>query len=135
MADLFGNNFRTLESTLIAREKLQNAISGNIANVDTPNHGVDSREFSDFLAAEQQRGGTDHLAATQPGHFRDAPSSSASSTSLFHANRSQRIDGNSVDLQKEMARMAENQLMHDMANTMLKRNMTGLLNAIKEGNR
>jgi len=134
MADLFGNKFHTLESTLIAREQLQRSISSNIANADTPNYAADERSFADFLSVQQGRATSEHLAATQPGHFREAPGGGLGS-SLFHQKPNQRMDGNNVDAQQEMARMAENQLMHDLAGAMLKGKLNGLLNAIKEGNR
>lgn len=43
------------------------------------------------------------------------------------------LDGNTVDMQKEMANMAENQLMHELTIRLIKGKLSGLSNAIKEG--
>jgi len=43
------------------------------------------------------------------------------------------MDGSNVDIQKEMARMSENQLMHELSMKLIKGKLSGLLNAIKEG--
>ena len=46
-----------------------------------------------------------------------------------------RLDGNNVDPQQEMARMAENQLMHELTMRLVKGKINSLANAIKEGGR
>ena len=49
------------------------------------------------------------------------------------AHGRQRLDGNTVDPQREMVNMAENQLMHELTMRMIKGKLGGLANAIKEG--
>jgi len=134
MADMFSSGFRQLESTLIARERAQGVHSSNIANVDTPNYRADQRTFSDFMAEQQTGKNSGPVATTHGMHFKDINNAQPSSSgSLYHTEPSRRMDGNTVDLQEEMARMSETQLMHDLAMRLIKGKLSGLSNAIKEG--
>jgi len=133
MMGLLGAGFHTLEATMVAREKLQTSIASNIANAETPNYQSDQRHFSDFLAIEQSHDSGSRASTTNPMHFADTDSKSSMSLSLFHHQTSNKMDGNTVDVQKEMARMSENQLMHELSMRLIKGKISGLKNAIKEG--
>jgi len=132
MSALFGSGFRTMEAALAAREQLQATYASNIANADTPHAHADTRTFEDFLADETRKMslpetsmkanlGNDHSRLTLG---RD-----------HQGSRSASIDGNNVDMQKEMAGMAENQLMHDLTLRLLKGKLDGLGNLITAGGR
>jgi len=132
-ATLFGKGFLKLQNALSARERMQGMYSANIANADTPNYRADQRNFADFMAAQQPGGTHDGLARTQPGHMSASTSSSSPDTAFGHSDATQRMDGNSVDMQKEMTGMAENQLMHELTIRLLKGRLNGMKNAIREG--
>jgi len=135
MVDMFGTGFQRLESAVIAREKAQGVHSTNIANADTPNYRADQRSFSDFMAEQQSGRSSGPVATTHGKHFKDTGNGYLSGNSLYDAGPARRMDGNTVDMQKEMARMSETQLMHDLAMRLIKGKLSGLTNAIKEGNR
>jgi flagellar basal-body rod protein FlgB len=125
---LFSAGFLKLEAAASAREKMQTVHSSNIANADTPNYKADTRTFADFLAAKQSESG---LVRTNARHM-----DSLSSGSLVSSvSTVQRMDGNSVDLQQEMADLAENQMMHELSLKLLKGRISGLSNTIKETGR
>jgi flagellar basal-body rod protein FlgB len=128
MSGLFGSGFHNLETALIAREQLQTTHASNIANADTPNYRADRRTFGDLFALEQAR-------RNQPEHSQlfESGSSIFQGSRIDSARSSLRLDGNTVDTQREMARMAENQLMHELTMRMIKGKISGLTNAIKEG--
>jgi flagellar basal-body rod protein FlgB len=128
MSGLFSSGFINLETAMVAREKLQTTHASNIANADTPNYQADTRTFADMFASEQAR-----RSQLQPGQFSESNSNVLQNSRLDSASSSFRLDGNTVDTQKEMARMAENQLMHELTMRMLKGKISGLANAIKEG--
>jgi len=134
MIDMLGDGFQRLESSLLAREKAQGVTSSNIANADTPNYRSDGRTFADFYAEQRAHSGVGKPAATHAGHISDNSSSRVSST-VFDYTPSRRMDGNTVDVQKEMANRSENQPMHELSMRLVKGRLNGLLNAIKEGNR
>lgn len=139
VAGLFNQEFKTLSNALSARERMQSVHAANIANADTPNYHADTRSFADFLAAKQVDSGVSEgsarLAATRPGHIPIVESSSWQGLLVTQRNTAQRMDGNSVDLQKEMAGMAENQLMHDMTMRLLKKRLDMMANVVREAGR
>ena len=128
MSGLFTTGFRNLETALIARESLQITHASNIANADTPHYRADTRTFEDVFAAEQMR-----RDRSDERHFSVTDSELMQKSKIEPANISQRLDGNNVDPQLEMARMAENQLMHELTMRLIKGKISGLANAIKEG--
>jgi len=132
MIDMFGSGFQRLAATLVARERMQAVITSNIANADTPNYQADQRTFASFLE-EQSVGIRAQAATTNRKHFSDISHERLGGGSIFQQHQSRRMDGNSVDLQQEMARLSENQLMHELSMRLLKGRMDGLRNAIREG--
>ncbi len=135
MITMFGNGFQQLEAALSAREQAQRVNASNIANADTPNFHADTRTFADFLAAEQHRRSGVSTATTHAMHFRGNNNGFTMESPFQSSIKTQRMDGNTVDMQKEMARMSENQLMHELTVRLLKGRLNGLANAIKEGSR
>ncbi len=133
MIDMFGSGFQRLESALVAREQAQGVHSSNVANADTPNYRADSRTFSDFLAEQQTGKNSGPVATTHAAHMNGTSNGHLASGSVFDSQPSRRMDGNTVDMQKEMARMSENQLMHELAMRLVKGKLSGLSNAIREG--
>lgn len=137
--ELTGSGFRQIEATLVARERMQSAISSNIANAETPNFQADQRKFADFLSDQLAATRTGHAAVTHRNHFADIAADRngdhALSLGVFQHRTPHKMDGNSVDIQQEMARMSENQLMHELSMRLVKGKINGLMNAIKEGNR
>jgi len=135
MITLFGNGFQKLESAMVAREQAQAVNASNIANADTPNYHADTRTFADFLAAQQSRHASGSPVATHPMHFAAKSTQSSMDTSFQQTVKTRRMDGNTVDMQQEMARMSENQLMHELTIRLLKGRLSGLANVIKEASR
>lgn len=133
VASLFDRQFNTLANALSARERMQDVFSANIANADTPNYHADTRSFADFLAERQQAtADSGQVATTHAGHMHAGASSDWQDMLVTHNNSAQRMDGNTVDLQKEMADMAQNQLMHDMTMRIIKKRLDMMSNAIRE---
>jgi len=129
----FDHGFSRLEATLQSRERMQAVHSSNIANADTPNYRADGRTFDDYLNA-RLNGSAMPLATSQAGHMQ-LESVSRHEPEWRSGGDVQRADGNTVDLQKEMARMSENQLMHELSLRMIRGRINILTNAIKEGSR
>jgi len=131
---LFGNKFEYLESALQAREKLQLIHSANIANADTPNYRADTQTFADFMNREA---GSTHgvpLATTHPNHITSSRTSGLLTNTSEDEALQPGMDGNSVDLQEEMAAMTENQLQHTLLIRLLQGKMHGLSVAIRGRN-
>jgi len=130
---IFGKKFEYLEAALQARERLQLTHSANIANADTPNYRADTRTFADFMG----RSGLTHdspLATTHPNHISEGQTGSLSDAGSEERNAQSGMDGNSVNLQEEMASMTENQLQHTLIIRLLQGKMHGLSIAIRGRN-
>lgn len=128
MSGLFSSGFLKLETAMVAREKLQTTYASNIANADTPNYQADTRTFDEIFAVEQAR-----RNKQERGLFSESSSNILQGSRFDSKDSPFRLDGNTVDTQKEMALMAENQLMHELSMRMIKGKISGLANAIKEG--
>ncbi len=131
--EMLGSGFQRLEAAMVARERMQSVLSSNIANAETPNFKADNRSFADFLSEQQGAVRTGKASTTNRMHFSDISSDRHLSQGLFEQKTAQKMDGNNVNIQQEMVRMSENQLMHELAMRLLKGKLGGLMNAIKEG--
>lgn len=107
---LFTDNTLSLSQlALDGLSRKQNAISSNIANVDTPGYSAKTVDFQSTLqkAVEDQ----DHLSLkkSDPRHL----SSTTDTVSFATTNRSggtERADGNNVDIDVELMDMSETQI-------------------------
>ena len=131
MSGLFTTGFQSLEAALTARERMQSSHAANIANADTPHYHADTRTFEDFLQAEKSKQAQAGMSSPQGSSF--TASDFGSTGSRNESFEGKRLDGNTVDPQKEMVSMAENQLMHELTMRLIKGKLGGLANAIKEG--
>ncbi len=132
--DMFNGGFQRLASSMIAHEKMQGAITSNISNADTPNYKADQRSFANFLTEQNSLNNSSKAATTNSKHIANT-SPTRLAGNIFQQDQSRKMDGNSVDIQTEMARMSENQLMHELSIQLVKGRLNGLMNAVKEGNR
>lgn len=80
------------------------AIASNVANADTPGYRAVDLSFGRQL--EQARMG---LATTHPGH-RNGSAGLAGRDALAWSGGLPRRDGNDVDIDREMAKLAKNQI-------------------------
>jgi flagellar basal-body rod protein FlgB len=143
MPDLVRNDLTTklLEKALDGLSLRQQAISNNMANVDTPNFKATEVSFEDDLHAALKRqpsadslelrtSDARHIGAFEPV---DVDSVQARSTQLL--TTSMRNDGNNVDVDREMTRLAETQLFFQAATQLVNVKFNQLKQAIWEGKR
>ena len=94
----------------------QRVIANNVANVDTPNFKRSEVSFQDKLQAVIKGQHEGRLATTHPKHISDAPRVALQDVrpEIYRVNNtSLRADGNNVDLDTEMARLAQVQLLYN----------------------
>ncbi|MCE5300223.1 MAG: flagellar basal body rod protein FlgB [Spirochaetia bacterium] len=114
---LSGNIYQILEKSLNASALQQQMISNNIANVDTPGYKRSEVVFQSKL--EQALNNTEKnylpLMVTHKDHIQltqDFSINSIEPEIVTNAETSMRNDGNNVDIDSEMAHMAENTAMY-----------------------
>lgn len=133
---LFGQSMNRLEEALNVRSKKHQVITTNIANQDTPEYKAKTLNFKDALKAAAGDGTTIAMSKTDKGHL--SPQSQAKGPisdqiKLAEAGRTTRLDGNTVEAEKEMTRLAENTFMYQATAQLISGKFRGLKNVISEG--
>lgn len=122
---LFDTTFQTLDLALGAAGKRQEVLANNLANVNTPGYKRLDVQFDGMLAkaVEAARAGDDsQLASLRPGVSTDA-------------SVAVRADGNSVDVDQEMANLAENNIRYNALVQMTQKKLETLKYVISDGRR
>lgn len=138
---LFNTTVELLGKSVDLRVKNQNLIASNIANAETPHYVPKALVFEEELQGAikgSQRGG----AASAEPNARHIPIQSSGSKNALRSVTGKIVetpaktpgkDGNAVELENEMGKMAENQLMFNASVQMLTKKFEGLRTAIREG--
>jgi flagellar basal-body rod protein FlgB len=126
---IFGKTFNVLEKSLNILNKRQTLISSNIANLDTP--GYKPREINFREALDKAiHNKTVGMFQTHPRHFDSIKGYSGD----VYIDPDQTSNGvHYVDIDKEMTKLAENNLMYKTGVEVLLRKLAALKHAIIEG--
>jgi len=127
---LFDRTIGLLEKTLDLRMQNQQAISANIANVDTPGYRAVHLEFEEGLkhALAAADSGIAPEAGAAGGDF-----SRVQARVVRVADPSGIGDRNGVNLDEEMIDLAENQMLYEAATQMISKKLGLLRYVIQEG--
>lgn len=123
--ELFDTTFRTLDLALGAAGKRQEVLANNLANVNTPGYKRLDVNFDAELAKA--------LDAKRSGDDGDAISSLRPTVSADASAISVRADGNSVDVDQEMAFLAENNIRYNALVQLSAKKLEGLKYVIADG--
>ncbi len=99
-----------LEQGIDGASRRQNYISNNIANADTPGY---KREDIDFKSALRKLAGPERgitPSRTRSNHLTGGDISNSRINNFKERNTSFRVDGSNVDIEREMAEMAKNNI-------------------------
>lgn len=135
-AGIFDGTISLLQKSLNVRSVQHQALSSNVANADTPNykafHVEVEREMEKFAAdpgrLQMRRTQSTHMPVAAVSEVR--ATARASDTPQF----SLRGDGNTVDIDRSMADLAENNLLYNTAAQIIQQKFQGLKSAILGGN-
>lgn len=128
LADMFGSRgFRALEGGLGALSLRHRVIANNIANSNTPGFKKSEVSFARELAAFLEAGGGGAGGGAGGARFQPRV--------LRVDTTAQRVDGNNVDVEEEMAKLAENTLLYQAVSRRLSGKISLLRLAITEGRR
>lgn len=129
---LFSNTIHSLEKALDYSALRQKVISNNIANVDTPNYKAQDVSFKNLLANE-----TDNLMRanrTNEKHIEFTSSKRSNSPLIAKNDTAYNHNGNNVDIDKEMALLAENQIYYNAITQRISGKFNTLKTVVKGGN-
>ena len=132
---LFEGAISVLQKSLNQASLRHSVITSNIANIDTPNYKAFEVVMEDVRQKKGGFSGTLQLVRTEPQHLNGRRQASdqvkikASQPLPFNL----RADGNTVDLDRTMGKLAENTIMYRIAAQLIRRKFQGLKNVIKGG--
>jgi flagellar basal-body rod protein FlgB len=137
---LFGFTQQLLELSMRVRSARHELLSANIANADTPGYRPKDLDFTSVMrsALDDREVKPDEVRARRA----DSGANGIDIQSMvyepeFPNNRhgEDRLDGNGVSIDRQMALMSENSLAYEASLTLLSRALAGLRYAISEGRR
>jgi len=135
--DMFKGTYG-LQKALDASWQNNKAIIGNIANADTPGYKKQNTDFGTALAKAVGKGNLDG-ATPNPNHIPISgqsagnSSSSAATGSYTDTSSSMRLDGNNVDIEDEMAKLAKNNILYSALTQKIAGEFSKLRQAISGG--
>ncbi len=132
---LFKGTIPLLEKALDLRSLKHNVTVSNIANKDTPNYKafdvVVEEELEKVMGSEKELG----LKRSSRGHLSGRSTGSGGARPVID-NTSQlsfKRDGNTVNIDKEMAKLSANNLMYDALAQIVSKKFRGLKDVIQGG--
>jgi flagellar basal-body rod protein FlgB len=133
---LFSTTVELLGKNIDLRARHQNLIASNVANAETPNYVPKSLAFEDELQGALKGGGK-AAAVTNNRHLplKGAASRIQSVTGRVVETpaKTPGKDGNAVEIENEMGRMMENQIMYSASVQILAKKFEGIKTALREG--
>ena len=132
---LFDKTMTSLEQSLNLRSMNQKLIVSNIANMDTPRYKAFKMMVDENLQDTAQGGPRLTMTRTQVGHLNTTGKSPESGrlARVESNDLSLRGDGNTVELDTEMANLAENTLKYNTTTRIISNKFKLLKDVIKGG--
>lgn len=130
MAISFDNALGIHDDAMLLRARRAEVIANNIANADTPNYLARDLDFKSILegvSAEQEL----TMTRTNDGHESGFLNPDMAADLMYRIPTQASVDGNSVEVQEEMASYTENALAYQSSFTFLDKKFKGLMSAIK----
>jgi flagellar basal-body rod protein FlgB len=119
--NFFGPHLSHLQRALSRTAERHSLLTANIANLNTPGYKRKDLDFS--IALDEELG----QAGGEPGL------SAPDRISRIDSSASLRLDGNTVDLEREVMSLAETELRYQALSDMASQHIAGLKNVIREG--
>jgi flagellar basal-body rod protein FlgB len=131
MRELGDSTIGTLAGWLRGLSARQQAISNNIANIDTPGYIRQEAPFEAELRRAIGRGAAS-LATTDPGHIPvGGRAEHQLGTQAAQLLTSSRMDGNDVSIDQEMVTLAETQLRYQAASSALSKKLQTIRDVLR----
>jgi flagellar basal-body rod protein FlgB len=133
MINKLDNALNFHHTALNVRSARQELLSSNVANADTPNFKARDVDFSsvlhDALSSNSNKSG---LTTTSSRHIGSGSENIVTSQALYRVPQQPSADGNTVDMDTERTRFADNSIKYDASITFISGQIRGLLSAIQE---
>ncbi|MBT6324838.1 MAG: flagellar basal body rod protein FlgB [Bdellovibrionales bacterium] len=134
--DLNDRTLKALATSLNFRQLRQELLTANIANAETPGYKAKRLDFEKALARAIDLDDSQTLNTDNSGHYNVGGGGFENLEPSIYEDPSGVVseDGNTVDRDKEMAKMAENKILYDAAVQLLNKKI-GLRKYLLESER
>lgn len=129
MAITFDKALGIHQQAIQVRADRAEILANNIANADTPNYQARDVDFKAILNGET--GPLLKVATTKQGHSPSVIEPDFAADLMFRVPTQPSVDGNTVDVQEEMAAYGQNSLAYQSSFEFLNRKFKGIKLAIK----
>ena len=130
MAISFDNALGIHEQAVSVRVRRAELLANNIANSDTPNYKARDLDFQSILQGAQS-GKSLPMTVTHEEHNSSFVNPDLAVELMYRTPNQPSVDGNTVNLQEEMARYTENNVAYEASFTFLNSKFKGLMGALK----
>ncbi|MEQ1664673.1 MAG: flagellar basal body rod protein FlgB [Bdellovibrionales bacterium] len=135
MGDLFDKTTNALGASINFRQLKQNIISTNVANAETPGYKAKKVDFEDALSRAVDINGLGQMSVDEPDQFAVNGSSIDHIRADVYENPDVTVtnDGNTVDMEREMAELKENSIVYNAAIQLINKKLANLAYAASDG--
>ena len=136
MRGLFDTHTQLLQKSLDFCAKRNALLGGNIANIETPGYKARDMVFEKDLGRAMKAHLPGPLAVTHPRHMdgrQILPLHLVRADFIRTSNPVGNLDDNSVDLEREMVKLGENQVAYQALAQMISHKFSSLRLSIREG--
>lgn len=133
MSSTLDKTTEALAAAIRLRQVRHNVTASNIANAETPGFKAKKVDFEEALATALDVDGLDSLATSHGEHFATGASANPQAEIYDNPDVAMNNDGNTVDMEKEMAALAENSILYKTALQLINKKMAAVKYAISEG--
>ena len=132
---IFNRTISLLERSLNLRSLNQRVLASNIANADTPNYKAVELAVAEEMNRQRDPRPGIRLARTHVDHLpvQNAPRNNIRLRTAKAPDFSLRGDGNTVDIDRTMGKLAENTLLYNTATQLISSKFKGLRKVINGG--
>ncbi|WP_027858791.1 flagellar basal body rod protein FlgB [Marinobacterium jannaschii] len=129
MSISFDNALGIHDDALLLRARRAEVLANNIANADTPNFKARDIDFKAILNGEMEQ--PIQMAVTDASHQPGLASPDMAAELMYRIPHQASVDGNTVEVNQEMASYTDNSLAYESSFTFLDKKFQGLIKALK----
>ncbi len=135
MRGIFDQQLSLLQQSMDFRARRNTLLSSNIANIETPGYKAKDLVFENALGEAMKANLPGPLEVTDPRHFdgrNTVPLNQVKPQTILTSNPVGNLDDNSVDLEREMVKLGENQVVYQALAQMVSHKFSQLRMSIRE---
>ncbi len=137
MSQIYDKTSKALGAAINFRLLKQNVLNSNIANAETPGYKAKKVDFEEALSRAIDTEGLGKMHVSDKDHFLMGQGAISRARADVYDNPDvvTSNDGNTVNLEREMAELAENTILYKAAIKLMQKKLAAMRYAVSEGGR